>query len=55
MDEERELEDDILASFERNEWRPVADVAVEINRHSAYAREALKSLQSLPQLPPAAR
>ncbi len=44
MDEERQLEEDILASFERDEWRRVPDVALEIARHAAYAKEALKNL-----------
>lgn len=44
MNEERQLEDDILGSFERDEWRRVADVDLEIDRHAAYAKEALKNL-----------
>jgi hypothetical protein len=52
MEEERELEEDILTSFERGEWRRVADVAAEINRHAACAKEALRNL---PQFPLAAR
>lgn len=41
MDDERQLEEEILASFERGEWRQVKNVRSEIDRHSAYAKEAL--------------
>jgi predicted DNA binding CopG/RHH family protein len=41
MDEERMLEEEILASFERDEWRGVADAGKEIERYAAYAEAAL--------------
>lgn len=41
MDDERRLEEEILASFERGEWRQVKDVRAEIGRHEAYAKDAL--------------
>ncbi|RNJ48450.1 hypothetical protein [Methylocystis hirsuta] len=41
MDDERQLEEEILASFERGEWRQVRDVRSEIERHAAYAKDAL--------------
>ncbi len=34
-------EKDILASFERGEWKPVANRRQEIARHVAYARDTL--------------
>ena len=34
-------EQDILDSFERGEWRPVANRRQEIARHVAYARNTL--------------
>ncbi len=41
MDDERQLEEEILASFERGEWRQVKNVRSEIDRHAAYAKAAL--------------
>jgi predicted DNA binding CopG/RHH family protein len=41
MDEKRRLEEEILASFDRGEWRQVKNVRSEIDRHAGYAKDAL--------------
>ena len=35
-------EQDLLESFEKGEWLPVADQELEIRRHQQYARNTLK-------------
>ena len=35
-------EQDLLESFEKGEWLPVADQKLEIRRHQQYARNTLK-------------
>lgn len=41
MDQEKQLEAEILAAFERDEWRAVPDTSGEIARFSAMASAAL--------------
>lgn len=41
MDKESKLEEEILASFERDEWQPVADVKGEIARYAEMASASL--------------
>ncbi|MCD4846927.1 MAG: antitoxin [Candidatus Aegiribacteria sp.] len=37
-----EEEKEILESFERDEWEPVADLEKEVKKHQVYARNTLK-------------
>ncbi len=39
--EKNKLEEEILASFERDEWQPVPNAKKEITRYTGYARTAL--------------
>ncbi len=41
MDNEKKLDAEILASFDRGEWKPVPNLKREINRYSAIASAAL--------------
>lgn len=41
MDKENKLDEEILASFERNEWRSVPDLDEEISRYASYAEASL--------------
>ncbi len=41
MDDENKLEEEILASFERDEWRSVPNLSQEIERYAAYAEASL--------------
>jgi len=41
MDHESKLEEEILASFERDEWRSVPNLQQEIERYAAYAEASL--------------
>ena len=41
MDDENKLEEEILASFEREEWRSVPNLSQEIERYAAYAEASL--------------
>jgi predicted DNA binding CopG/RHH family protein len=41
MDDENKLEEEILASFERDEWRSVSNLSQEIERYAAYAEASL--------------
>ncbi|MEK7728764.1 MAG: hypothetical protein AAB354_10155 [candidate division KSB1 bacterium] len=46
-------EQELLESFERGEWQPVANVAEEIKRYRAYAAAALSSNKTISlNLPP---
>ena len=46
-------EQDLLESFERGEWQPVANVAEEIKRYQAYAVATLSSNKTISlHLPP---
>ncbi|MBF0152304.1 MAG: hypothetical protein HQL64_00975 [Magnetococcales bacterium] len=42
MDEERKLEEEILASYERGEWQSVPNVEQEIDRITSCARASLR-------------
>lgn len=41
MNDDGKLDEEILASFERDEWRAVADADEEIGRYAGYARATL--------------
>ena len=41
MDKERKLEEEILASFERDEWQSVPNLKKEIARYASYAEASL--------------
>ncbi len=41
MDDENKLEEEILASFERDEWHSVPNLSQEIERYAAYAEASL--------------
>jgi len=41
MDKESKLEEEILASFERGEWRSVPNLKKEIARYASYAEASL--------------
>ena len=41
MDDEIKLEEEILASFESEEWRSVSNLSQEIERYAAYAEASL--------------
>ena len=41
MDDENKLEEEILASFERDEWHSVPNLSQEIERYATYAEASL--------------
>ncbi len=47
MDDENKLEEEILASFERDEWRSVPNLQQEIERYAAYAEASLTRVKQV--------
>ncbi|PZN76964.1 MAG: hypothetical protein DM484_15560 [Candidatus Methylumidiphilus alinenensis] len=41
MDDENKLEEEILASFKRDEWRSVPNLQMELERYANYAEASL--------------